>query len=385
MDDLGIPEDQQADHWRNLSQQERDAAIKSFRDKHPAQQDGSRNLVMFHHDDVQITHFNDEPVSKPKYSVGDTMDERVRGNLTGPEIVTPREVESVVTVDLGPAVAPPKPAQEPTILVEVAQRLAAMTPAPPKGSPVPKSRLVLVDLSKSCNVTLEKLMATPFVFDYADGPQPLVSWWGNPAITMPPSPRVVETAEGLLFLTSGQPRPGLGKQPNHLLALSSWRPHPFPAAAVVSIGMKCRRVYLLLQSYVHPMKNYIPNGEVVLHYSDGRQSLESLVPPFNLDCYFQHFSLKGTPVPLGQLDAWPIGWSPIQQNASSAHADALEIACDPDQLLESVELRATCSEGVLGLAGMTLWAAEDVRPVSGAGQVSSAAQRRRKPLRADWW
>jgi hypothetical protein len=110
------------------------------------------------------------------------------------------------------------------------------------------------------------------------------------------------------------------------------------------------------------MKNYIPNGEVVLHYADGRQSIESLVPPFNLDCYFQHFSLKGTPVPLGQLGAWPLGWSPVQQNASSAHADALEIACDPGQLLESVELRATCSEGVLGLAGMTLWAAEDVRP-----------------------
>ena len=299
---------------------------------------------------------------------------RVRGNLTGPETVTLREVESVVTVNLGPAVAPPKPAQEPTILVQVAPQPLPKAPAPSKGSPVPKSRLVLVDLSKTCNVTLETLMTTPFVFDYADHPQPLVSWWGNPAITMPPSPRVVETAEGLLFLTSGRPRPGLGQRPNNLLALSSWRPNPFPAAAVVSIGMKCQRVYLLLQSYVHPMKNYIPNGEVVLHYSDGRQSIESLVPPFNLDCYFQHFSLKGTPVPLGQLGAWPIGWSPVQQSASSAHADALEIACDPGQLLESVELRATCSEGVLGLAGMTLWAAEDVRPVSGAGPASSQAQ-----------
>ena len=65
--------------------------------------------------------------------------------------------------------------------------------------------------------------------------------------------------------------------------------------------MRCERVWLLLQSYVHPMKNYIPNGEVVLHYADGRQTIESLVPPFNLDCYFQHFSRKGTPVPLGVL------------------------------------------------------------------------------------
>ena len=27
----------------------------------------------------------------------------------------------------------------------------------------------------------------------------------------------------------------------------------------------------------------------------------ALVPPFNLDCYFQHFSRKGVPVPLGVL------------------------------------------------------------------------------------
>jgi hypothetical protein len=295
---------------------------------------------------------------------------RVRGNLDGPETVTPREEESIVTVNLGPAPPPPKPAEEPPILVETAEK----SPKRPKRSPVQRSRLVLVDLSKTCNVTVEEMIATPFVFDYADGPQPLVSWWGNPTITLPPSPRVVETAEGLCFLTSGRPRPGVEKPPKGLLALSSWRPHPLPAAAVVPVGMKCRSVFLLLQSYVHPMKNYIPNGEVVLHYADGRQSVESLVPPFNLDCYFQHFSLRGTPVPLGQLGAWPIGWSPVPQEASSAHADALEIACDPGRPLESVELRATCSEGVLGLAAMSLLAAEDGRTAPGAGPATSQAK-----------
>jgi hypothetical protein len=101
------------------------------------------------------------------------------------------------------------------------------------------------------------------------------------------------------------------------------------------------------------MKNYIPNGEVVLHYAGGKQSIESLIPPFNLDCYFQHFSLKGSPVPLGRLGPWPIGWTPIHRGMSGAHADVLELTCDPRAPLESVELRATCSEGVLGLAAMT--------------------------------
>jgi hypothetical protein len=97
------------------------------------------------------------------------------------------------------------------------------------------------------------------------------------------------------------------------------------------------------------MKNYIPNGEVVLHYAGGRRVIESLVPPFNLDCYFQHFSRKGTPVPLGTLGAGGF----IHTGMSLPHADALEIGCDPSAVLESIELRATCSEGVLGLVGLT--------------------------------
>jgi hypothetical protein len=108
------------------------------------------------------------------------------------------------------------------------------------------------------------------------------------------------------------------------------------------------------------MRNYLPNGEVVLHYADGKRRVESLIPPFNLDCYFQHFSREGACVPLGQLGPWPGGWTPIHRGMATAHADALEIACDADSLLESVELRATCSEGMLGLAGLTALSAEPV-------------------------
>jgi hypothetical protein len=39
---------------------------------------------------------------------------------------------------------------------------------------------------------------------------------------------------------------------------------------------------------------------------------------------------------------------------ANAHADALEIPCDPTRVLESVELRAACSEAVISLAGMTM-------------------------------
>lgn len=143
------------------------------------------------------------------------------------------------------------------------------------------------------------------------------------------------------------------KVPSDLLALSSWRPYPFPGGATIPVGLRCDRVWLLLQAYVHPMKNYIPNGEVVLHYAGGRDEIISLIPPHNLDCYFQHFSLEGTPVPLGRL-SWASGWSFVHQGLSEAHADSLNIACDPNSTLNAIELRATCSEGVLGVLGMTV-------------------------------
>ncbi|NLE96306.1 MAG: hypothetical protein GX600_11640, partial [Dehalococcoidia bacterium] len=149
--------------------------------------------------------------------------------------------------------------------------------------------------------------------------------------------------------TAGRPRSGTGDVPKNMLVLSSWAPNALPGGAAIPVGFKCRRLWLLLQNYVHPMKNYVVNGEIVLKYVDGTEHIESLVPPFNLDCYFQHFSRKGTPVPMGRLG--PARF--IHSGMLFAHADALEVACDPAVRLESVELRATCSEGVLGLVGMT--------------------------------
>jgi hypothetical protein len=269
---------------------------------------------------------------------------RVRSGK-GEAFVTPEESESIVTVPLGPAAAPLESPPQPTILLDQVSKKPT--------SPVDRSQMVLFDLAPAYNLTLEELTAAKFTFDYADHPQPLSTWWGNPTLTMPPGPRVIEAPDGPLFLTAGQTRPGLGKPPKQLLALASWRPYPLPGGAVIPVELRCRRVWLLLQSYVHPMKNYLPNGEVVLRYADGSESIESLIPPFNLDCYFQHFSLRGTPVPLGRLGPWPSGWTPIHQGLAEAHADALAVECDPARVLKSVTLRATCSEGVLGLAGLT--------------------------------
>jgi hypothetical protein len=282
---------------------------------------------------------------------------RVRASLGGEEIVTPSETESVISVKVGPAALPPEPAKEKTILADQ-HPPSAPTPL----TAVERSRLVLFDLASASNVTSEEFVTTRHTFDHTDGRSKLTSWWGNPALIMPPSPRVLTAPHGVVFLTSGRPQAGPSAPPKNLLALSSWQPYPLPGGATIAVGQKCERLWLLLQNYVHPMKNYLPNGEVVLRYADGGHAVTSLIPPFNLDCYFQHFSREGVPVPFGQLGPWPSGWSPIHRGMASPNANALAIDCDPSRVLESVELRATCSEAVIGLAGMTALAPKAVSP-----------------------
>ena len=106
------------------------------------------------------------------------------------------------------------------------------------------------------------------------------------------------------------------------------------------------------------MKNYLPNGEVVLHYAGGKREIRVADSALQLGLLLPALQPRG-PVravwatrPLaGRLDADP-------PRNGRRHADALEIACDAAGVLESVELRATCSEGVLGLAGLTALSAE---------------------------
>lgn len=282
---------------------------------------------------------------------------RVRVGVNGEMVTTPAEQDSVVTVRCGEPVPPPEPGDGPLLRDLTGDELTAeeRSPRAPLSEDARK-RQVLFDLAGAYNQTVEQFSDTQFVFDYADHPTPLSSWWGNPRLTMGPQTRALRTPGGVVFLTAGRPRPGLGDSRPSLLALSSWAPYPLPATAEIPVGLRCETLWLLLCSYVHPMRNYVVNGEVVLHYDDGTEAITPLVPPFNLDCFFQHFSLEGLPVRYGRLD-WQ-GGTFVHQGLSQAHADALGIACDPTRVLERVELRATCGEAVLGIAGMTAIEAE---------------------------
>lgn len=271
----------------------------------------------------------------------------VRANLTGKAFLTPAETLSVVTVDYGPAVPPPgKPTHSPTLLAE--------RDLPPKPIPLTateKQRLRCLDLSASYNLAWEGMAETKFLFDFEDKPKPIREWWHTPGLAAVAMPAEVESADGVKYRLSGRAKGEAGKK--NLLAMASWEPYPLPGGARISVGRKCERLYLLLQSYTTPSRSYIPNGEVELFYADGTSKRLQLIPPFNLDCYYQHFSREGVAVPLGELE-WPKGWTPVSKETSLAHADSLPIACDPDRELRAVEIRATCSHAVIAVAGITL-------------------------------
>ena len=273
---------------------------------------------------------------------------RIRANFGGEEITTPAETTSTVKLHLAPPAAPP--ATNSGSMVRASQVPTAPYARLSAGE---RQRQVQVDLRNVYNQTLEQLTTkTAFTFDHNDGPWPLSGWWGNPKLKMPPSPSKVKTDIGVEFLTQGRSE-GQDEKPG-ILALSSWQPYPLPAAASISVGIRSERAWLLMQNYIHPMRSYVPNGEIILNYADDTRSIVSLVPPYNLDCYFQQFALDGMDVPLGSVVEPMVFWMAAADRPTRARAQLLQIACDPAKILKSIEVRATCSEGVLGLTGLTL-------------------------------
>ena len=286
---------------------------------------------------------------------------RVRANLTGAMIETPSEAESVVTVHLGPLPEAIRPAVRPPMLFQPATRNGGAQPpgtvAAPAAVPppiVPSDRQVLFDLSVAYNTTQEAMIATQFRTD-AGGWTYIGVWWHDRTLALPPMPRVVEEIPGgLRFLTAGRPHPGTAPVPNSLLALSSWPPYPLPAGVTISVGHSVEKLSFLLQCYVRSTKNYLVNGEIVVHYANGERVVEPLIPPYNLDCYYQHFSLRGRPVLLGTLSRQPKATLMAGPHGTEmGHADVLEVVCDPQRVVKSVEIRATCSEGIIGVVALT--------------------------------
>lgn len=161
-------------------------------------------------------------------------------------------------------------------------------------------------------------------------------------------PRDLRTPYGVPFLTGG-PR---GR---NVVAAANWAPHHHPAAVTFPVGERLVKAYLLLAAKIVPMKNYLPNAALILRYADGSEDRQELVPPFSLDCYYQHFNPRGAPVPLGTVPPGVLLPHYFVTEHYLLHADVVDIcASRPDLPVRELEVRALCSECLLLVFGVTL-------------------------------
>jgi hypothetical protein len=267
-------------------------------------------------------------------------------------ITTPRERESVVKFEL--------PVRRILTAAENVASQVLVEDMPRPQLPVIASndleRCVMLDLSRVYNTTLEELTTkTQFVSDLGDRTT-IQGWWHTIPGRTGRGAEVLTGPDGVRFLLKGRNAAAEGKA-NNLLAVSSWGAPgggcPLPGRVTIPVGRKVEKVWLLLQSYVSPIKNYIPNGEIRLHYADGSTKLVQLIPPYNLDTYYQAFARKGASLELGELRASE-GWSPCKPEFLGANALELPLECDAAKVLKSIEVSGTVSEGVIGITAVTL-------------------------------
>ncbi len=266
------------------------------------------------------------------------------------KIVTPKELRSVVEFKM-PLADTVSSKDKPVVIADKSPR-----PALPPISEENMRRILMLDLSDIYNTTLNILCTeTEFISD-VDACTTIAGWWGTTPGKTGKGSEIVCGTDGVKFLIKGRNMAAEGKGKN-LIALSSWGKknggYSLPAAVVIPIERKTEKIWLLLQSYVCPMKNYIPNGEIVLHYEDGTDKLIQLIPPYNLDTYYQPFARAGSFVELGELSK-PQGWSACHTRFSKPNALELPIECDAAKVLKSIEVRGTCSEGVIGVTAVTV-------------------------------
>jgi hypothetical protein len=227
----------------------------------------------------------------------------------------------------------------------------------PKLSEDELGKTVMLDLSELYNTTLHKMTTeVQFVSDFGR-PTTIRKWWHTPSASTGPGSETITGEDGVKFLIKGRNAAAEGTGGN-LIAVSSWGRidggYSLPGSVTIPVNRKIKSFRVLLQSYVSPLKNYIPNGEIIMHYTDKTTTSVQLIPPYNLDIYYQPFAREGASVTLGAKKKHSGGWDPCKTKYNKPNALELPVKCNPSKTLENIEIRGTCSEGVIGITAITL-------------------------------
>ena len=164
------------------------------------------------------------------------------------------------------------------------------------------------------------------------------------------------------------------------MALSrTWR--NFPDHLTVPVGTRARKIYFLISGITFPMQSQIANAQIVIRYTDGKESKLDLVNPENFDNSWggfggsHHYASNGMEMigaaPPGEVDrmarAMPISHQQAllgQQGApemidytkwaAPAHADIIDVDCDPLREIQSAEITVLSNEIIVAVHGITL-------------------------------
>jgi hypothetical protein len=167
---------------------------------------------------------------------------------------------------------------------------------------------------------------------------------------------------------------------NNIVALSrTWR--IFPDHLTVPVGKRARKIYFLVSGITFPMQSQMANAQIIIRYSDGKESRLDLVNPENFDNSWggfggsYHYASNGMEVigaaPPGEMDsmarAMPIAQQmallgqqgvpeaiDYAQWAGPAHADIIDIDCDPSREIQNAEIHVLSNEIIVAVHGITL-------------------------------
>jgi hypothetical protein len=257
-------------------------------------------------------------------------------------------------------------------------------PAPPPA--IEKSQWQVLRLDSYYNDQLATVLAHPFWTSNTDYPYAVCRDYMfdhlNGDRRSPPNDLLLRSkvnAQGLFVTHVGIPFAERAEG-NNIVALSrTWR--EFPDHLTVPVGSRARKIYFLISGITFPMQSQIANAQIVVRYAGGKQSKLDLVNPENFDNSWggfggsYHYAANGMEVigaaPPGEVDlmarAMPVAQQTIllgqqglpetidyAQWAGPAHADVIDVDCDPSGDIQSVEISVLSNEIIVAVHGITL-------------------------------
>jgi hypothetical protein len=167
---------------------------------------------------------------------------------------------------------------------------------------------------------------------------------------------------------------------NNIVALSrTWR--NFPDHLTMPVGAQARKIYYLISGITFPMQSQIANAQIIVRYNDGKESTLDLVNPENFDNSWggfggsYHYAANGAEVigavlpneMDGMARAMPVaqqmnllGQQGVPETleyakwAGPAHADIIDMDCDPSREIQSTEIQVLSNEIIVAVHGITL-------------------------------